>query len=69
VDTLKLSGILSFDSFQSNMNLNLYDAQISGIHADYMMLKYLGSMQRRTDKCVRTSTEESCSIQKSYEGF
>jgi len=28
----------------------------------------LGSMQR-TDKCIRLSTEESCSIYKSYEGF
>jgi len=29
----------------------------------------LGSMQRRTDKFVRLSAEESCSIYKSYEGF
>jgi len=28
----------------------------------------LGSMQRR-DKCIRPSTEESCSICKSNEGF
>jgi len=29
----------------------------------------LGSMQSRTNKCIRQSAEESSSIHKSYEGF
>jgi len=46
-----------------------FSLHVSGMSCSGIWVCMLGPMQRRTDKCVTSSREESCLIYKSYEGF
>jgi len=46
-----------------------FSLHVIGTSYSWIWVCMLGSMHRRTDKCVRPSTEESCSAYKLYEGF
>jgi len=54
---------------KKGIGIKKFCLHVIGTSCSWVWVCMLGSMQRRTDKCVRPSTEESCSIYKSYEGF
>jgi len=54
---------------KGNRNFKKFSLHVIGTSYSSIWVCMLGFMQRRTDKCDRPSTEESCSIYKSYEGF